>query len=284
MNYSSLRKYRLWPVALTLIVLIVGCTTRRQVEDAVTRSNMAMLSGLGGLNPQPGSAGDWHDAAAKLENLIAEHPDNPPLVAALRLRQAVLYLHAGQLNLAEAAFDEVKPADLHTSRDSALKSLQGSLLWWYAAANHPYSRSAGVNGRDDYLQASNALVAIGVEWFKLKLPDDQGIADYLAFMRAFIGVKLANDIVGISAAQIQLTNTLNTFSAMLPPGETERWLTIETNWPPKNVSPDVAVLPKLHRRFETEAVLKAAVVAISNNAIPGPLLITNQFFLKEIRP
>jgi len=281
---SLLRNPRSCLVALAVAVLIAGCATRRQVADVVARSNFAILSASSGLNPKPGAPGDVRDAAARLENLIAEHPDSPALVAALRLRQAVLYLHARQLNLAEAAFDEVKTADLHTSRDQALKALQDDLLWWYASADHPFSQREGTGGQSDFLQASNALVNLRGQWIRLKAPEDQGIRDYLAIMRAFIGVKLANDTSGIEAARSHLTSTLNSFSAMLPAGETERWLNIETNWPPKDVSPDTALLPKLRRRFETEAVLKAAVTAISNNAIPGPLLITNQFFMKRIAP
>ena len=276
---------RSWLVALASAALIAGCATQRQVADAVARSNFAIVSasaGLGPSSPTPGSPADWRDAAAKLENLIAEHPDNPSLVAALRLRQAVLYLHARQFNLAEAAFNEVKPAHLHTSRDQSLKALQSDLLWWYAAAGQPFSEREGTGGRSDFLQASNALVHLHGQWARLKAPEDQGIRDYLATMRAFIGMKVANDIVGVPAARSYLTNTLNSFSAMLPAGETERWLKVETNWPPKEVSPDTALLPKLRRRFETEAVLKAAVTAISSNVISGPFAITNEYFKKRI--
>ena len=274
-----------WWLALGAIAVLAGCATKRQIEDAVARSNYAIVSasaGLGPAQPQSGSAADWREAAAKLENLIAEHPGNPQLVAALRLRQAVLYLHARQFHLAEAAFDEVRLADLRSSRDLALKSLQTSLLWWYAAADGTFSRHGGAGGRDDFLQASNALVELHQQWVKLKAPEDQGIRDYLALMRAFVGVKLANDIVGVDVARAHLTNTLNFFSAMLPPGETERWLNFETNWPPENLALDTALLPKLRRRFETEAVLKAAVIAIHSNAVSGPFAITNAYFMQRI--
>lgn len=284
-SLPSCRNRYFWLSFIVAVALIAGCATRRQVEDAVIRSNLAILSasgGLGTLNPEKGGGADWREAAAKLENLIAENSDNPSMLAALRLRQAMLYLQAKQFHLARAAFAEVKADALHTSRDRALINLREPLLWWYAASEHPFSSRAGSDGRNDFIQATNALRSLSVEWARLNSADEQGIRDYLAAMRAFIGVKLANDTVGASAARNHLTNTLNAYSAMLPPGETERWLNVETNWPPKDLPREVAILPNLRRRFEADALLQGARAAISNNNIAGPFNLTNAYLLKGL--
>jgi hypothetical protein len=124
------------------------------------------------------------------------------------------------------------------------------------------------------------------EWEKLKAPEDQTIRDYIAAVRVFIGVKLANDSVGADQSRQHLTNAMNVFSGMLPASEVQDWITATNwatrNWSSTNFSQQTALLPIFRRHFQADSVIKAANLAITNNGITGPLILTNEYFRKRI--
>ena len=104
MNLSRMK------AAFTCLVgaTMVACVTAGDVRDIVDESNRATLVGTIAADAVPGqpgaandAAGSWQDAVNRIETFIAEHPDDHRTIAALRIRQAVVLLNAGQTNLAQ---------------------------------------------------------------------------------------------------------------------------------------------------------------------------------------
>jgi hypothetical protein len=253
--------------ALVTVLLGAGCITH-QVRQAIDEANVASISaelGLGSEDPsKPGGSG-WEQASAKIEGFIAAHPENKSTIAALRVRQAMMLLNNRQYNLAKAAFGEAQLADLHTSRDRALKQLERELLWWYPTA-------AGTLPADEYPQASNRLVHITTVRAGLKAPEDEGIRDWLAAWRGWVALKMANDadqdVRGANAPLNYLEDAINTFASMLPAGETAQWLA-DTNFP-AGLKPETAITGSSRRRFLADDLLAGAKKAMRQNAIPNP--------------
>ena len=117
---------------------MVACVTAGDVRDIVDESNRATLVGTIAADAVPGqpgaandAAGPWQDAVNRIETFIAEHPDDPRTIAALRIREAVVLLNAGQTNLARAVLNEVDESQLGSARDLAIYEARDALLWWY---------------------------------------------------------------------------------------------------------------------------------------------------------
>src|SRR6478736_202859 len=124
---------------LFLVLLVAGCATRDEVQNAVNAANVAALSSE--LNPgAAGAIGSTNvaEASRRIEAFIAANPEQKSANASLRVRQAVMLLQNGQTNLARAAFNAASLDDLKGStRDQALKQLQETLIWYGQMAGNP---------------------------------------------------------------------------------------------------------------------------------------------------
>jgi len=131
---------------LAAMALAGGCVSAEQVEDIVNESNRTIVvasiressvtavAGSGAnLDPEPGSLDDatWQQAVARIEEFIDDHPGEILTINALRMREAVVLLNAGQPNLARAVFSEVDRAQLGNERDRAIYDAREHLIWWY---------------------------------------------------------------------------------------------------------------------------------------------------------
>ncbi|MEO6034062.1 MAG: hypothetical protein ABIQ35_02280 [Verrucomicrobiota bacterium] len=285
MNAKLLSRFRFVVASLVLstALLFTSCATQRQVKDIVSASNLAALStelNLGAEDPgKPGGQGEtWKQASAKIDAFIAQHPENKPTVAALRVRQAMLLLNNKQYNLAHAAFDEAKLEDLRgSSRDRALKRLDADLLWWYPTAG-------GTLPREEFSSASKSLERISAVWKELKSPEDEGVRDWLAALRAWIGLKMANDAdadaVGTNVVRGFLEGAINTYSSMLPVNEAAQWQSMP-DFPPAGMTMEIAVNGPNRRRFRADDLIAAARKVMANNRIATPE-ITEPYFREKI--
>ena len=194
------------------ILLVDSCATQRQTKDIVTETNAALLAaGVPDVQLQPdGASGggtvDWQSASRKIDALIAAHPDQRVTNGALRVRQGVLLLAYRQYDLAQAAFNAA--TDLKTDRDKALKALSPWLVWWY-----PHSADPTLNPLQRE-KAREALNAFDAEIAKVQSSPD--IRDFLAEMRAYIGLKLASEEQG-EAKRATFIDTLNRYSEIFTP-------------------------------------------------------------------
>ena len=182
-------------------LFVDGCATQRQTTDVVTESNAALLTQLQPDGAGSGGTADWQSTSSKIDALIAAHPDQRVTNGALRVRQGVLLLANRQYNLAEAAFNAA--TDLKTDRDKALKALSPWLVWWY---QHSADPTLNPLQRD---KAREALSAFDTEIATLRASPD--IRDFLAEMRACIGLKLASEEQG-EAKRATFIDTLNRYS------------------------------------------------------------------------
>jgi hypothetical protein len=194
------------------ILLVDGCASTSQTTEAVTESNAALLAaGVPDVQLQPDGAGgggtvDWQSASSKIDALIAAHPDQTVTNGALRVRQGVLLLAYRQYDLAQAAFDAA--TDLKTDRDKALKALSPWLVWWY---QHSADPTLNPLQRD---KAREALSAFDAQIVNVRASPE--IRDFLAEMRAYIGLKLASEELG-DAKRATFIDTLNRYSEIFTP-------------------------------------------------------------------
>ena len=201
--------------ALTATTLLLdGCATQRKTEDIVSETNAALLAaGVSDVQLQPdgarsGGTVDWQSASRKIDALIAAHPDQRVTNGALRVRQGVLLLTYRQYDLAQAAFNAA--TDLKTDRDKALKALSPFLVWWYQ-----HSADATFNPRQRE-KAREALTAFDDQITKVRASPD--IRDFLAEMRAYIGLKLASEEQG-DVKRATFVDTLNRYSEIFTPAD-----------------------------------------------------------------
>src|SRR5690606_34803733 len=120
--------------AVVALAAAAGCVTAEQVKSIVTEANAATIAAEAAvLDADPGAApgASWRDTVARIEAFIAEHPDEPRTSNALRIREAVVLLGAGQPNLARAVFEEVDRELLGSARDIAIYDAREHLVWWY---------------------------------------------------------------------------------------------------------------------------------------------------------
>lgn len=119
-------------------VLLGGCVTADEVKEIVESANReSVVANLAGAGADLQPAGDaarragWEQEVARIEDFIVNHPDRLRTINALRIREAVLLLNAGQVNLARAVFSEVDRGQLAGERDLAIYDARDPLVWWY---------------------------------------------------------------------------------------------------------------------------------------------------------
>ena len=188
-------------------LIFAGCTTPQEVARLVQETNVAMLSSqLGGLaqtnEASPGPSAQQGNE--QIEAFIAAHPDQLALTAPLRIRQAMLYLATKKPNLARAAFDSVAKENLHTERDQALTRNADTLIWWFS------NSTTDTWSDQDRNAARKALLDLEKEQQVLKGSPD--IRDYLAEMRAWIGLTAVRQAPDIDKMRADLENTLNVYA------------------------------------------------------------------------
>ena len=245
--------------------LIAGCATRRDVQEIVTGSNAAILtSQLGGDTDNvftvdgKGRPGTLDGASARIDAFISAHPDQPATAAALRIRQGMLLLAAKEPTLAKAAFLQATNSDLHGPRDQTLKEISPILIWWVGGAS---SDATGFND-GDYPQASNALPRLLVCQSNLTVlaatdPEVEGIRDYVAEMRAWIGLRYVSALgdTQLNVAQSKFLDTITNYVASLGTNTSNRILCgckCKDEQTPSTITLD------LRRCFRARTVLKYA--------------------------
>lgn len=243
-------------IVLLVSLTLLGCATQKQVKEIVASSNAAILAGNLGL-PQAGAQGTqtaWQEASDRIETFIAAHPDQPSITAPLRIRQAMLLLSHRQFNLAEAAFNAAAPGDLHSARDQALKRNQSTLLWWFANSTKETWTEA------DQRAAANALTNLATE--QSQLANSVEIRDYLAEMRAWIGLAAARQTTSPALAKTRLEDALNVYAQIFTQDDLSALKTMNEQLPdPRALSPDV------RRRLRARAVLEEAKKINTTNGL-----------------
>jgi hypothetical protein len=123
---------------LLIIFLVSACATKEEVKGIVDNSNKTIiLASLGSAGStlsatQPVAVGtDWQTEVERIEEFIANNPDQVHTNNALRIREAVILLGAQKPNLTRAVFAEVKCDELGNKRDQAICLAQDHLIWWY---------------------------------------------------------------------------------------------------------------------------------------------------------
>jgi hypothetical protein len=120
-------------------------------------------------------------------------------------------LAGGQFDFAEAAFNQVFLDDLPTARDQALKRNQETLLWWFAnSTTHAWTAN-------DQALADRALTNLKDE--QSRLADSPEIRDYLAEMRAWIGLSAARQSTSTNRMRDRIEESLNVYSWIFTPDD-----------------------------------------------------------------
>jgi len=236
------------PLFLTLALAFSGCVTRKEVAAIVTQSNAAILAGQFGGLPQTtgtGTAQPWQESSDRLEAFIAAHPDQKATIAPLRVRQAMLLLAYRQFNLAQAAFNALEISDLHTDRDLALKRNQETLIWWFSASTNDSWTTV------DETRAQIALKNLKEE--QARVQDSPEIRDYLAEMRAWIGLSAARQNTDPNRKRLLIEETLDVYAGVFTPDDLAILAAGTEQLPdPKALGPDV------RRRVRAKAVIAEA--------------------------
>ena len=151
-------------VATALVVAAAGgCVTAEEIRSIVIEANAASVAADAALldaDPTPAPGDGWRDAVARIEAFIAENPEETVTNNALRVREAVVLLGAGQTNLARAVLEEVDRAALGSTRDIAIYDAREHLVWWYGLGS---ALSASDVERGEEALAGIAGVADGLD-------------------------------------------------------------------------------------------------------------------------
>lgn len=252
-------------VAILVAGLVTGCATKRQVERIVTESNAAILARQLGADSDSvltvsgkGKSTELDAASARIDAFIAAHPDQPDTAAALRIRQGMLLLSLREPELAKAAFSQANLTHLHTPRDRTLKSISTNLVWWFGGA------SSDQDGFDenDYSSATNALANLSNWQSTLSAmaqedPEAEGIRDYVAETRAWIGLRYASALPARKAdtARAAFVETVTNYVASLGTNTTQR---IACGCKCEQADLPSAIPLELRRCFRSREVLKYA--------------------------
>ena len=240
------------PLLLALGLVLPGCATSREVAQIVANSNAAMLAGRFEQAGLPGAAPGAGAQAVqqeydRIEAFIAAHqePQFLDTTTPLRLRQAVLLLNNGQTSLAKAAFAQVDASHLHTARDQALKRSERTLLWWFA-------NSTKENWTDTDRQESKAALA-QLQSEQEALGDSPDIRDYLAEMRAWIGIVAAKHTTEENKVRAFLVDALDAYAKIFTADD------LQAVAAPATPAAGQPVLgPEMRRRLRAPAVLEQA--------------------------
>jgi hypothetical protein len=182
--------FKLFGPILTALAIAAtaGCVTADEVRSIVTEANAAAVAADAAVldaDPSPVPGEGWRDSVARIEAFIAENPDEAVTNNALRVREAVILLGAGQANLARAVLEEVDPGRLGSARDSAIYAAREHLVWWYGLGS--------VLTGSDFERGEEALVGIAA------VADGLDRADYtrrfFEEMRVRIALRLARSRV-----------------------------------------------------------------------------------------
>ncbi len=182
---------RLFAAVAFVAVLLAGCVTDDQVRSIVRDSNYQMMlasdPGLATtLSAQDGTSTANPDAAARINAFLAAHPDDPAMKSALLLRETLLYLAQGNIDLAKATKKNLVVGDLHSLRDQQLAAAYDDLEWWSTYARTGEFEFATTQ-KDAARQHITALETRANNKDLAALPD---LSDYFMEMRAWIGLKL----------------------------------------------------------------------------------------------
>ena len=204
-------KLSAWLTGLTIVVLLLGgCATTEDVKKIVKDSNnriveaserdrelvvasirestIAAVAGDGAhLDPVSNASDDsgWRESVARIEDFIANHPEETRTINALRVREAVVLFNAGQANLARAVFAEVDRSQLGSARDRAIYDSREHLIWWYRLGDRMTN-----DDRDSALSAINGLAEVADE-----LDGQSDIRRYLEETRVRIALRLAQTFI-----------------------------------------------------------------------------------------
>jgi hypothetical protein len=229
------------------LALAGGCTTQQEVKRIVDDSNARLAAAM---LPDPGLAADGKrvaevgDAARRIDDVIAAHPDQKALESSLRVRQGVIYLNQGSYNLASAAFESADPAQLFTDRDRALKELAPHLVWWYRTAAGPSPMPTAELGR-----AEAAMQAMKAQTAKRK--DSPEVRDWIAETGAWIGLAYFAATPDAGRQRAAMEDTINDYAAIFSPADLA-WLCT-----PSRAGASVP-LPDLRRRLRAQPIIKQA--------------------------
>jgi tetratricopeptide (TPR) repeat protein len=188
---SALSSVMNWLFFIVLIVVFgAGCATTSEVKAIVAESNAAILVAqlpdleLEGDPSKKLTVSDPADISRKIESFIAAHPDQKVAISALRVRQAQLYISLGKFELARSAFAQA--TELKTDRDKALKELAEPMIWcWQNNGDVEWDPPQQLKAQQ-HLESFDQVL--------LKLNESPSIRDFLAEMRAYLGLKLASSI------------------------------------------------------------------------------------------
>jgi len=256
----------LWLLA-SCALLLSGCMSNTEVKSIVNASNYEMLlaadpalsvAGLqtdpaAGLNPKV------DEAAARIENFLAQHQDDPAMVSALRLRQGLLYLNHGQFSLAENAFAEIKATDLHSARDKTLFAVHAQLRWWNeTAAMGPAGFFAS-----EKTKAETAMSALLAQTKIKDVPLPPDLRDYLLEMRAWIGLKLGLATAEATASRAMLQEAINPWAETFSTAE----LSLLTSANFKDVKPFDLATRRVLRARSLLTTLARQTAATPNTAL-----------------
>ena len=238
-------------LALVLIAAVSGCATTRDVQEIVSRTNVAMIPAQS-LVQKDQTSGNWTDENARIEAFIEANPTDEVTIAALRARQGMLLAVNKQDAYALMAFEQIKdPSQLVSARDRALYDLREHIVWWFKVSNQRFDgtppTAADKEGSGDYAAAVRALDEY--EPVCNGLPPGSGIRIYLEEMRAWIAVSYANNLTDQAIAQSALVNGLNRYA--------EQFTSDDLEWLEKNLQSDPEKLPflSLKRRLRAKAVV-----------------------------
>jgi hypothetical protein len=224
-----------------------GCATQQQIKQIVDDSNARLAAVMlpdPGLAPDGARAAEAGDAARRIEDVIAAHPDQKALASSLRVRQGVIYLNQNQYNLAAAAFDAADPALLFTDRDRALKALAPHLVWWYRTVAGPSPMPIAELSR-----AEAATQAMKAETAKRK--ESPEVRDWIAETGAWIGLAYFGATPDLARQKSALEDTINDYSSIFAPADLA-WLCAPSR------ADATVLLPDMRRRLRAQTIVSAA--------------------------
>lgn len=244
-------------LGLAFAVALAGCATSQVKEIAhPADSTVAAL-------PQPSlpdpdgtaaSAGSSADGARGIDAIIQQNPNlTPQTIASLRVRQGVMYLNQRQPDRAAAAFDAADLALLVTPRDQALKEMGPDLVWWSRTAPLPNIPGVEMRRTAAVMQSLSAQIE--------KRRDSPDIRDYLAEMRAWVGLKYFAALSDRGKQKTLLEDTIDQYATIFTVADLE-WLCTPTPL-------GDAVTADAKRRLRAQPIIaraaKSAVVLIPPN-------------------
>ncbi len=123
-----------WVLGVFAIVLLGACVETAAVRRLVEDSNRALAEEAYVERMSTPTASGGKDAllarVREIEDYLGRAPRRPRTVAALRVRQGVLLVAAGEFARARMAFRAATPTDLVAQRDRTLRAVSEVWTWW----------------------------------------------------------------------------------------------------------------------------------------------------------